>query len=213
MSIRVIDLAGRVCHPIPPKQAAREIERDQAHWVHADGIEPNILKGTIQLTRPMKDPPDSNRQTQVLDGDGIFLVWIWAPAAGRLVSQHMAEMIGAESEAGYPQTILVPRLARHEPEVIAALTRLEAMRAIDSVAARDQLRHQINYALSTCRTWDEVEARVEWLLEQCLHSPADNQVVLAQLRILRRKLRNLDLALAPDMEYIREQLAQPSISQ
>ena len=213
MPISVLDPDGRALHSIPAGKAAGKVNLRDAVWIHAPHIKPDYSHGTIQFCHPVEKPPsDDVKRTKVLDGDGVYLCSIWAPAAARVVAHDWATMIGTKSEAGYPRTILVPRLTKADPKVMNALIRIEAVKAVDAVAARDQLRYQINQALSTCTTWAELERRIEWLMQQCLYSPREISPTLAQLRILRQKLRQLDLALAPDMEHIRAQLVQPSIT-
>jgi hypothetical protein len=214
MSIRVLDRYAGHYGSMPPAKAARQVDMGIAEWLRADGIEPNRQIGTIRCLRRIKnipeppdDPEDKQRQTQVYDGDGVFLGWMGPTAAARVVERGWAAVVGEGTALGRPRAIIIPRIAKHEPVVISELRRIEAMRTIRAVERRDALRQDIIRAVATALMWDDVETLVADGLQSHMYGEGETRAVLADIRTLRRKVAAVELALAPDNEDIRQELA------
>lgn len=214
MPIRVLDRYAGHYGSMPPAKAARQVDKGIAQWLHAEGIQPNRHIGTIRCLRRMRniqeppdDPEDKRLQTQVYDGDGVFLGWIGPTAGAQVVDRGWAAVVGDCPALEHPRAIIIPRIAKHDPAVISELRRLEARHTIQAVERRDALRRDIIRAVATALSWDDVETLVAGGVQKHMYGEDETRAVLADIRSLRRKVAAVELALAPDNEAIRQELA------
>lgn len=204
MSIRVLDPVGRVCRPLPSKKAKREIARNQAIWLHAEGVEPNQGKGTLILLRQLRQQPAERAMTQLINGDGQFLAWIWPETANAYIRRELIILVGECSSSG-PRAVMIPHCVT--PEVIKMIRHTESLGIVIGVDQRAAMRTMIEEALTNFSDGDVIKM-MEGKLKSLFGKSAQVEVGLNELRAARRQLAAIELALAPDWAKIRNRLVE-----
>lgn len=123
--------------PMAPSQARREVHNGAAHYVHAEGVEPNPRYGTIQRHRPMEAPEPEH--VVVLHADGVPLGWIQRAYARRYLREGYWQPVGELRRDGTPRTVILPELL--SPEQLHELAQLEGWRAIRQSTTVAIVRH------------------------------------------------------------------------
>jgi len=209
MSIRVLDLVGRVCRPLSVKKAVREVARKHANWLHSEGVEPNQQHGTIILSRQLKEQPTERAMAQLYNGDGQLLMWIWPEVAGTYLRRGLVSLVGECSPSG-PRAVMVPHCVSHE--VMTEICHYEYWGTAMAVEQRATMRVVIEKALQNRFSEWYVEKLVEEKLKSFFKKGHQVEAGLHEIRKARRQLAALELALAPDCAGIRIKLAEQLVS-
>lgn len=204
MSIRVLDPNGRVMRPISPSNAKNWVEHSRAKWLHVHGFEPNRKHGTIIMKNHVKNPPVDRAQTQMYNADGQLLGWIWPELAERVLNQEWCFLVGSCSPNG-PRAVIIPRLVDQDAAAMRELRYIESWRTAEAVIIRDALRSKITTVINTANSWKDIEKRVDTLLQQHL-GVSERELVLSDIRLIRKKVAALELAIANDMTAVRHKL-------
>ena len=200
MPIRVLDPDGRVCKPMRRGQAVREVDRKRAEWLCAAGVEPNKEHGTIILTRPVREPSPERVMTQIYNGDGELLGWLWPDVAELWVRKGAISQVGTSSEDG-PRAAILPRVV--DPKAMAAIRRIEGWRIAEGLRVRAELRLEIQRLMKHLKG-DALEDAIVEKVRLYLGRGAD--LALEELRGIRRRITAMEFALAPDMTAVRHEL-------
>lgn len=203
MSIRVLDPDGRVLRPISPSNAKSKVGRSLANWVCAEGFKPNMKRGTIIMKKYTKILPGERVQTQIFNADGQLLGWIWPEVADRVLTRGWCNLVGSRSSFFGPRAVIIPFIMAQD--AMKELQHIEARRTTEAVIERDYLRHKIMSVISKATTWNDVEEKVNNVIQQHL-GEFEKETVLSDLRFFRRKVVALEIALAPDMSTVRHEL-------
>ena len=125
MSIRVLDPDGRVMRSVSPANARSWVEHSRARWLHADDVQPNREHGTIILNHPLREPPEERIMTQIFNGDGELLGWLWMDTAELWIRKKRIAQVGASSEDG-PRAAILTHVV--DPGAMEAIRRIEGWR-------------------------------------------------------------------------------------
>ena len=202
MSIRVLDPDGRVIRSVSSAKAHSWVEHARARWLHADEVQPNREHGTIILNCPLKELPEERVMTQIFNGDGELLGWLWMDTSELWIRKKRIAQVGASSEDG-PRAAILPHVV--DPRAMEAIRRIEGWRIAEGLKARAAVRAEIESAMSTM-AGEQLEDMI--LAEVSMRLGKDEaDLVLKDLKEMRRRIVAMEIALAPDMADVRQELA------
>jgi hypothetical protein len=202
MPIRVLDPDGRVTRTVSPANARSWVENARARWLHANDVQPNREYGTIVLSHQLKELPEERVMTQIFNGDGELLGWLWMDTSELWIRKKRITQVGASSEDG-PRAAILPHVVA--PQAMQAIRRIEGWRIAEGLKARAAVRTEIESAMSTM-----ADERLENMILAAVHQRLgkdEADLVLKDLKEIRRRIVAMEIALAPDMADIRQELA------
>lgn len=203
MSIRVLDTDGRVLKPVSPGNAFNWVEHSRAKWLHAPGIEPNVKQGTIILIRPVKNPPGERIMTQIFNGDGELLGWLWPDVTRRLIEKGAIKQVGSSSGDG-PRAAILPRVV--DSEIMGDIRRIEGWRIAEGLQDRACFRVEIERMM---RIKNLKGAGLEDAIlgkAKLFFGKKGKEMALEEIRGIRRRVAAMEIAISPDMNTIRQVL-------
>jgi hypothetical protein len=202
MSIRVLDPDGRAIRSVSSAKAHSWVEHARARWLHADEVQPNREHGTIILNCALKELPEERVMTQIFNGDGELLGWLWMDTSELWIRKKRIAQVGASSEDG-PRAAILPHVVGSS--AMQAIRRIEGWRIAEGLKARAAVRAEIESAMSTM-TGEQLENMI--LAEVRIRLGKDEaDLVLKDLKEMRRRIVSMEIALAPDMADVRQELA------
>ncbi len=202
MPIRVLDPDGRVTRSVSPANARNWVERSRARWLHADKVQPNREHGTIILNCPLKELPEERVMTQIFNGDGELLGWLWMDTSELWIRKKRIAQVGASSEDG-PRAAILPHVV--DPRAMEAIRRIEGWRIAEGLKARAAVRAEIESVMSTM-AGEQLENMILATVYQRL-GKSEADLALKDLKEMRRRIVAMEIALAPDMADVRQELA------
>jgi predicted house-cleaning noncanonical NTP pyrophosphatase (MazG superfamily) len=203
VSIRVLNLDGRVLRPVSPSCAKSKVKHFSAKWLHAQGVEPDRQHGTIVLKDSVRNPPPDRVQTQVYNANGQLLGWIWPEIASRVLEKKQCNLVGTYMQNG-PRALIIPRLV--SKAATKELRYIESRRTAEAAIQRAFLRDRITEIINNAKNWTDVEEKVDSLLEQHLNE-YEKENVLSDIMYIRKKISALEIAIAPDLVEVKHEIA------
>jgi hypothetical protein len=202
MSIRVLDPDGRVIWSVSSTKGHNWVEHARARWLHAQGVQPNRKNGTIILSHQPRELPEEKVMTQIYNGDGELLGWLWMDTSELWIRKKRIAQVGTSSEDG-PRAAILPHVV--DPRAMEAIRRIEGWRIAEGLKARAVVRAEIESAMSTM-AGEQLEDMI--LAEVSMRLGKDEaDLVLKDLKEMRRRIVAMEIALAPDMADVRQELA------
>jgi hypothetical protein len=202
MSIRVLDPNGRTIRSVSSAKAHSWVEHARARWLHADDVQPNRERGTIILNCALKELPEERVMTQIFNGDGELLGWLWMDTSELWIRKKRMAQVGASSEDG-PRAAILPHVV--DPRAMDAIRRIEGWRIAEGLKARAAVRAEIESAMSAM-AGEQLEDMILSAVSMRL-GKGEADLVLKDLREMRRRIVAMEIALAPDMADVRQELA------
>jgi hypothetical protein len=184
-----------------PKKAAHEVERHRAVWLHVKDVQPNGERGTIVLNCRLNETPEERIMTQIFNGDGEFLGWLHMDTAELWIRKGRIAQVGASTEDG-PRAAILPHVV--DRKAMEAIRHTEGYRIAKGLKARAVVRREIEEAMESL-SGDQLENTILSAVRLRL-GKGEADLVLADLRNMRRRIVSLEIALAPDMAGVRQRL-------
>ena len=202
MPIRVLDPDGRVTRTVSPANARSWVERSRARWLHANDVQPNREYGTIILSQQLKELPEERIMTQIFNGDGELLGWLWMDTSELWIRKKRIAQVGNSSEDG-PRAAILPHVV--DPGAMEAIRRIEGWRIAEGLKARAAVRAEIERAMPKL-AGEQLEKMILAMVYRRFGRD-ETDLVLKDLKDLRRQIVAMEIALAPDMADVRQELA------